>query len=508
MATPGASSDLTNPKVPGSPLWWMSRLAQRLMDRQWLYELRADYAEGRHPLPNGDRRYVKALKDLQDKAKTNYIELVQLSVIEKMHRKGFRFGESAEADKDAERIWQYNDMDLQGNQLLWDAAKYGFCFALVLPPDEPGGEPVIVRREPKFCEVEYDSQRPTKVAAGLEFWEDEPSNSVLAILYLPEATYYFQATKDDIRGFVGQLSRTGVASSINEFKIVAAERNANGVVPLVRGDWEPAYGDVGRAEGEAVWSIQNRINKTVLDRLVISKSQAYRQRWVSGAPSRGKATVRTGGTPNKKAEVAIPPWDAGADMIWASTDPNTTFGDFQEADIKQILEAVRDDAGDIAAITQTPATYLTNRLVNVSGDTILQANAGHNAKIRLRQQTMGFFYERLIKLGFRYNGDSEKATDVTAETIWEPPEVHSLAEVSDAFGKLTAAGVPLQLAMEKSGLFTTEEIAWAVQEAERMKQEQMMQEEQAFQREVQMKQMEMDNARMMKQTKSNSPGEK
>ena len=468
MATPGVSFDLTDPKTPGTPYWWLSRLAQRLLDRQSIYDLREDYANGNHPLPNGDRRYVRALREVQSKAKLNYIELVQSAVTQKMRVKGFRFGEEGFADKDAWRIWQSNDMDYQAPVLIGQAAKLGFCYAVVSAPEQPGDEPVISMRDPRRCEIERDPSRPTKTVAGLEFWADPSSSSVLAILYLPKVTYYFRAVAEKgLDNFVDDLNQGGMSLGINKFQVVRAVPNPLGEVQLVRGDWEPTFGDIGRAEGEGGWDIQDRINKTVLDRLVISNNQAYRQRWVTGAPEPKAA----------KSGVVKPPWDPGSDMIWMSLDSDTKFGDFAEADIRQILEAVRDDAGDLAATTQTPATYLTNRMVNISGDTIIQANAGHIAKVKLRMDSIGFFFERLEKLAFRYRGDLDKAKDITAQTLWNPPEVNSLANVADAFQKLIASGVPLQLAMEKCGLFSDQEIAWAVQEAERIAQEQMAREE-------------------------------
>lgn len=465
MVTPGAS-DLTNPRVPGSVFWWLSRLAERLLDRQSIFDTREAYADGNHPLAYGDRRYVRALREIQGKAKTNYIELVQRSTTQKLRVKGFRFGEEGFADKDAARVWQYNDMDLQSQQLTGKAAKLGFAYAVVLPPEEEGGEPIIAMRDPRRCEIEKDPNRPTKTLAGLEFWANPAAGGVFAILYLPEATYYFQGSSASGEiDLTEKIAHSGVGANINNFQLVDAVANPLGEVQLIRGDWDPEFGDAGRAEGEGAWDIQDRINKTVLDRLVISNSQAYRQRWVSGAPK----PPTTGG---RNA-----PWDPGADMLWMSTDKDTRFGDFQEADITQVLEAIRDDVGDLAATTQTPVTALTNRMVNVSGDTLSQAQAGHFGKVKSKQDSMGFFYERLMKLAFKYKGDTEKSVDATANTLWQIAETRSFAETSDGFQKLVASGVPLQLAMEKSGFFSDEEIAWAVAEAEKLKAEEMARED-------------------------------
>jgi hypothetical protein len=479
VATPGASDDLTNPKKPGTPFWWLSRLAQRLLQRQALFDAREAYVDGNHPLPNGDRRYVRALRDIQSKAKTNYIELVHQTTVQKLRVKGFQFGDKPEADKDAKRVWQFNDMDFQAPMMIGSAAKFGFTYAYVGPPEEEDGEPVIAYRDPRKCEIERDPNRPTKTLAGLEFWQDPSQDAVLAILYLPDLIYYFaaQSPAQGVESFVYSMAHGAMDVSINEFEILAVRANPLGEVPLVRGDWVPAAGERGLAEGEVAWDIQDRINKTVLDRLVISNSQAYRQRWASGVAK--PKTTKGGGK--------APPWDPGADMIWVTENKEARFGDFEQADIKQILEAIRDDVGDMVAITQTPVTSLTNRLINVSGETLNQAISGHVAKLRLRQDSMGFFFERLQKLAFKYKGDA-RGREVAAETLWHSVETRSFAEIADAMQKWTAAGIPLQLAMEKSGQFTDEEIAWAVEEAAKRRQEEMAREDQQLEKQLAVKQ--------------------
>jgi hypothetical protein len=217
-----------------------------------------------------------------------------------------------------------------------------------------------------------------------------------------------------------------------------------------------------------VWAIQDRINMVVLHRIVISNQQAYKQRWVIGAPE-----------PVAGPSAGKPPWDPGADMIWLSTDPNTKFGEFGEADIKQVLEEIRDDVGDLAAISQTPATFLVNRMVNVSGDALTEVSAGHAAKVRLHQDAVGFFFERLMRLAFLYTGNS-KASEV-AQVVWWPIDSRSqLAGPADAFQKFIASGVPLEIAMEMIGIFTDEQIQYAVQkqEEERARAEQAQKEAQ------------------------------
>lgn len=79
---------------------------------------------------------------------------------------------------------------------------------------------------------------------------------------------------------------------------------------------------------------------------------------------------------------------------------------------------------------------------------------------------MGWFFGELIKLCFLYEGDERGTQEV--QTLWESPEQHTVAEIADYVAKMTAAGIPLALVLERVG-FSPTEIEFAVTEAEKAK---------------------------------------
>src|SRR5690554_6081480 len=105
--------------APGSPDFWLGRLMHRLGERQDRFAKLDRYARGEHDVPDGDRRYVRALSDLQKKAKTNYIGLVLKAVTQRMRVKEFKF--QGEVDQDAGRFWKANHMELQSAIAIADA---------------------------------------------------------------------------------------------------------------------------------------------------------------------------------------------------------------------------------------------------------------------------------------------------------------------------------------------------------------------------------------------------
>jgi len=312
---------------------------------------------------------------------------------------------------------------------------------------------------------------------------------------MPDYVYTFVTGtgQDDVPvdqdAFLTKKQSTAVTAA--DFELVVIQQNNLGKVPLIEGRWQPSFGDIGRSEHEGVLDIQDRINHTVLDRMIISKNQAYRQRWASGIKEVGK---------NKKG----PPWDPGADVLWVTEQDSAKFGDFESADITQLLDAVTNDIGDMAAITQTPASYLMNRTVNVSGGALTQVQAGLVSKTKTRMEAVGHFYEYVMRTAFAYLGD-ERAEEISANVLWADPEIRTLAEVGDVASKWVTAGIPLQLVMERLD-FTPDEIEFAIAEQERQKADQRAREDEVAARaaEQSMAQAKMKNSQTTNQKKSGS----
>lgn len=445
---------------PGAPRWYVNRLCQKLMSRQPRYRKLEAYALGNHPYPVGDPRFVLELQNLQRKSRTNYIELVIKAVTNRMRVQDFSF--DGESDDDAAAIWSYNNMDLFSGVIINTAATFGDAYALVSPPDpdDPNGEPVITPEEPKMCITEDDPRYPSKTLAGFKMWQDDVDQVIYACLYLPGKNYLYEGPAlNDVIGMDSATLTKRLTSTPSEggFKFKSVEDTGIDKVTLVRGNWQPAFGSMGRGEAESAFDIQDRINHTILDRLVIAKSQAYNQRWVSGA------------TKDLAGQGGRPPFRAGADAVWALPSVDGKFGQFDAADLTQMLQAIRDDVGDLAAITETPASFLMNRMVNVSGDTLTQDQSALVQKVKWRMDAMGWMFERVMRLCFLFKGDEAKATSVDVETNWVDPEIRALSEQADAATKLVTAGVPWEV-IGKLLNFSKADIELIAQKVEEQKQ--------------------------------------
>lgn len=427
--------------TPGSPGWWLARLDKKLQDRRRRYDRLERYYSGDHPLPEGDERCRELFRRFQRKARTNYMELVVESTHERLRVEGFRTGgdSSAENDRTAWRIWQANNLDADSDMVHETALWASDAYVLVGPPPDDGAVPLITAEDPRQVIAEHHPVNRRVLRAALKTWVDDVDEKRRAVLYLPGTIHYFVGPKPAAHT---ERPRT---TWEEEDEPVA---NPLGQVPVVRFVTRPRLGGDGRGEFEGVIDIQDRINDTILNRLIITKMQAYRQRWVKG--------VQTHDEDGNELEL---PFIPGVDLLWAVEDTDVEFGEFAQVDLKPVLEAIRDDVKMLVTLTGLPPHYVQGDLINASADALAAAESRLVAKVASRQISYGESWEQVMRLAFAYLSEKD-ALGPDAQVIWADPERKSDAQLADAAVKKQQAGVPWRQLMT--------DLHYSPQEIERM----------------------------------------
>ncbi|TQF03923.1 phage portal protein [Kitasatospora acidiphila] len=438
---------LNDANTPNSPGWWLLRLGTTLAADTDRLETLQQYDSGKHPLPTGNRKMRETYHRLQKMSRSNYTGLIAEAVRERLSVLGFRTGSagSQSTDEEAWRIWQANSLDADCGIVHHQAGALGRAYVIVGPNPQDPTTPIITPESPLSVIHESDPIRSRVLLAAMKTWLDSISGRQLAIVYLPDRICYFRAVKE------GQSGTAWQATAWEPDPDKSEAPNPLGEVPVIPFVNRRQRNLMGMGEFEDVTDIQDRINVTVLDRLVTQAMQAYRQRWIKGVEVEDE-----NGNPQR-------PFDPGADLLWIVPDADASFGDFQATDLKPILSACSADIRDIAAISRTPPHYLLADIANVSGDALAAAESGLTSKVKDRAIEFGECWERVIRLAGQYIG-SEIGTD--SVIVWADPERHTLAELADAAVKWEAAGVPFRERMALLG-FTPSEIDRM--EAERMK---------------------------------------
>lgn len=421
---------------PNSPRWWLQRLGTQLMADQSRLNSLENYRCGEHPLPIGHHRMREAFRVLQRKSRSNYTGLVVEAVKERSRALGIRKGAQT-VDPGSQKRWQANSLDAESMICHSWSLTFGRAYAIIGPPTKDNyDQPVVSIEDPREVIHEAHPLRRRRAVAGLKIYVDNIVGQHKAVLYLGDGSvHYFYRLKRKGEGGYRRFDQSKWLADTSEFEDGWTQLPIS-VCPVVPFINRPDYDPMGFGEFEDVIDIQDRINSTILDRMVISRMQAYRQRWMKGT----KITDEEGNP--------LPPFDPGADLLWAVEDEKAEFGEFQTTDVRPLLEATKADVNDLAAITRTPPHYLLGALINVSGDALTAAETGLVSKVRDRMNSWGESWEEVDRIGGLYLGEEPSPSSTM---IWADPQFRSRAEMADAAVKEQAVGVPWSTLMERLG---------------------------------------------------------
>jgi len=422
--------------------WWLERLWDELAERRKVIEVLRCYYAGDHPLPMIQEKARPAFQRLLKQARSNYVGLVVDATAERIQVDGFRLGDDEVGDEEAWRIWQANRMDASSDLLIAEAIKIGRSFALVAPNPDDAATPIVTAEDATQAIVAYRPGSLFERAAGLKAWIDDWTGDRMATLYLPSKLFKFRAPASKS----GELGKPRW-----EPREVAGEPwpapNPLGEVPLVEVPNHPDLLGEPHSEIEDVLDVQDRINKTLIDRLMAQEFSAFRQRWMTGYE-----------VPVDDDGQRVEPFKAAVDRLWVIEDENVRVGEFGATDLGPYLESIEADVQHMAARTRTPAQYLLGKLSNVNGETLKATESGLVAKVRQRCRPLGEGLEDVVRLTLKAAGDTRGLTKI--EVIWHDPEYRTEGELVDALVKMSTLGVPHEALWERWGASQTEIAKW------------------------------------------------
>lgn len=399
----------------GEPEWWRDRLYTRIVGRRDYVNFMDDYYSGRHPLPWLPAQAREEFRRILAMTRSNYMGLVCDAQVERMAVQGFRIGDSAEADKETWRIFQANNMDSDLDQGFLEATKSGWAYLMVGPNPDDEKTPFMSVEHPLQTIIETQPGNRRKRAAGLKTWVDDWTGEVVARVYLPGW----------VHGWRGKVSSAGGRPRWRTDGDPTP--NPVGEVPITELLNNPQLLGGGRSELYDLTDIQDRVNKTIADRLITQDFGAFPQKWATGFPEQN-----ADGTPNTI--------DIGRNRLVKSDVKETRFGQWDAAPLDPYSMGKREDVKDIASRSRTPAQYLLGEMNNVNGATLIASESGLVSKIRQRFRGHEDGIEDAVRMARRLAGIAGP-DDASMETIWRNPQYRTEGEVTDAAIKRYQSGV-------------------------------------------------------------------
>jgi len=431
-----------------SPEWWLERLYTELCERQKYAAVMRKYYDGDPPLAAIADKARDAFRRLLKQARLNVCGLVVDATAERMQVDGIRLGDSETGDDEAWRIWQANNLDAYSDLLLTETVKVGRGFVLIAPNPRDARTPLVTAEDMTQAIVAYAPGSLRIRVAGLKVWLDDWTGRLMATLFLPKAIYKFQADVPKVGGVAKpQWTKREVEGE------AWPAPNPLGEVSMVELRNRPDLLGRAHSEIEDVLDDQDRLNKTLIDRMMAQEFAAYRQRWMTGYD-----------IPRGDDGQPIEPFKAAVDRLWVVEDENVQFGEFDATDLRPYLDAAEADIQHMAARTRTPSQYLLGTMVNISGDALKAAESGLVSKVRQRMRPFGESLEDVARLYLKAAGDSRDAS--RCEVIWHNPEFRTEGELVDALTKMDKLGVPREALWERWGASQTEIARWKVLQRE------------------------------------------
>lgn len=405
--------------VVGSPEWWLARLYKQLRARQAEVAFYDEYYRGDHPLPWLAPQARDEFRRVLRMTRSNYMGLVVDAQVERMQVEGFRVDPGQEeGDADAWRIWQANNLDSDFDQGTLEGAIGGRSFLQVAPNPKNEKTPHVWVEHASQAIVEYvpGSNRRER-AASLKVWDDDWTQELHATLQTPKLIFKFRAKRPTAGSTAGPEW---------EERLVEGERengrrlNPFKVVSMVELPNNPRLLTGGVSELADVTDIQDRINKTVADRLITQDFGAFPQKWAVAWP-----TEDEDGNPNTI--------EVGRNRMVTTEVAETKFGQWDSAPLDPYSAAKREDVKDIASRTRTPAQYLLGEMSNVNGETLKASESGLVSKVRQRMRPLSEGAEEAMRLALRAAGLPQAGAAM--ETIWRNPEFRTEGELTDSVVK-------------------------------------------------------------------------
>ena len=415
-----------------SPEWWRDRLYEKLCKRSAETKVFDDYYECEHPLPFLHEKARDPFRRLLKMSRANYMELVVDALVGRLEVAGFQSDAEGDADQAAWALWQDNNLDGGSSLAFLEAAIRGNAYLLVSPDSRLGYR--ITPEHPTQVITEEKPGAPGELAAALKLWLDDWTARLCCTLYLPGNIYKFDAPEP----------KTGAKPRWERREVAGEEwggKNVLGEVPFGELANRPRMLKPGASELRSVTGIQDRINKTIADRMMTQEFAAFPQKWVTGME-----------IPVDENGQDIEPFDVAVNKILIAEENGAKFGQFAAADLTGYLKGKEADVHDIAAITSTPPHYLLGSMVNLSAEALKAAEAGLIHKIYQRRRYLEEGLERTMRLaGFASS---------QARIVWKSPEWRTEGELVDALVKMGTLGVPREVLWERWGATPQEIERW------------------------------------------------
>ena len=318
----------------------------------------------------------------------------------------------------AKALWEKNLGDDLSDTVHRESGKLGDAFT-ILDTDEYGV--CIHVQQSEQVKTVYSKDNPRKLAYAVKKWcSDSPSPTNPNGDDINRMNIYYE---DRIEKYYS-ISSGGTCHWYPHID----EGEAAWPTPWVDGAGEPlgipvyhfankrGISPYGVSEIRKAIPMQDAYNKHILDVFEVADQMAFPQRWATGVNQSETSTLDT--TPG---------------TVWTASDPQTSFGQFNAADMTNMLSLVESDLKRIASMTRTPLYSILLDGAWPSGEALKSADAPLVNKVLRQQAPWGNLWEQMMLHALRLEAvwfGGEALPDGARVVVdWEDPHVQATADM-------------------------------------------------------------------------------
>lgn len=427
-------------ETPDSDEWWVKRLSQALSRRRARVENLQAWLDGKPPAPwQLDSKAQDGYERLMGIASLNLAELIVASTLYRTQVETVKAGDSPSDEQTARMNSALLETDANAHFRQAIEWMLSLSVSYLLVREEEDSEGRIVGRlsaeHPSEMIAEADPIDPAKNLAALKVYRDDTKGRDVLVLYRDG---YMRVAYKQGRS---TIFRKSISLGGFDWASGLAPTALPGLVELSQ-PGVPVYtlqNRFGQGEFEKHIPHMQRINHIILQQMVITAMQAFRQRAIKGVPSADPDT----GELIDYADI----FSSDPGSLWILPE---TAGVWESGigDLNQLITSVTKDVERLAIAAQAPLYALSSDAAQQSAASSELMREGQIFKAEDLQKRLTPRFAAAVSHMLRFSGHEDLADRRQMRVVWAPARRSSLLERAQAGQLAIQSGLPVQTVAE------------------------------------------------------------